>query len=57
MFALGGLELIIILVIQLAILGLLLWAMWVFHKKNKVEIQVIRKRLGLGQDIDARGDK
>ncbi|MFW0112361.1 hypothetical protein [Rothia sp. CCM 9416] len=45
------------LLIQLAFFGLVFWAMLVFHKKNKAEIRVIRKRLGLGQDLDARGGK
>lgn len=56
MFSISGAE-VFILLIQLAFFGLVFWAMLAFHQKNKAEIRVIRKRLGLGQDLDAREGK
>lgn len=56
MFSVNGTE-VFVLLVQLAFFGLVFWAMLVFHKKNKAEIRVIRKRLGLGQGFDARGGK
>lgn len=46
-----------ILLLYLALLVLFFVVLLGFHKKNKTEIRVIRKRLGLGEDAAGNIDK
>lgn len=45
------------LLLYLALLVLLFIVLLGFHKKNKTEIRVIRKRLGLGENAAGKPDK
>lgn len=46
-----------ILLLYLALLVLFFVVLLGFHKKNKTEIRVIRKRLGLGENAAGNIDK
>lgn len=46
-----------ILLLYLALLVLFFVVLLGFHKKNKTEIRVIRKRLGLGENATGNTDK
>lgn len=46
-----------LLLLYLALLVLLFIVLLGFHKKNKTEIRVIRKRLGLGENAADKLDK
>lgn len=51
-----GIE-IALLLLYLALLVLFFVVLLGFHKKNKTEIRVIRKRLGLGEKATGNTDK
>ncbi len=46
-----------VLLLYLALLVLFFIVLLGFHKKNKTEIRVIRKRLGLGENATGNTDK
>ncbi|MDY6050896.1 MAG: hypothetical protein SPI83_00575 [Rothia sp. (in: high G+C Gram-positive bacteria)] len=46
-----------LLLLYLALLVLFFVVLLGFHKKNKTEIRVIRKRLGLGENTAGKLDK
>lgn len=56
MFEVTGAE-IVTLLFYLALLVLFFVVLLGFHKKNKTEIRVIRKRLGLGENTAGKPDK
>lgn len=56
MLEVTGVE-ITLLLLYLALLVLFFVVLLGFHKKNKTEIRVIRKRLGLGEKATSDTDK
>lgn len=56
MLEVTGVE-ITLLLLYLALLVLFFVVLLGFHKKNKTEIRVIRKRLGLGEKATGNTDK
>ena len=56
MLEVTGIE-IALLLLYLALLVLFFVVLLGFHKKNKTEIRVIRKRLGLGEKATGNTDK
>ena len=56
MLEVTGVE-IALLLLYLALLVLFFVVLLGFHKKNKTEIRVIRKRLGLGEKATGNTDK